>query len=118
MKKSYLGLRAATYGLLATVAVAAPISAQQPKPQGKSEAIGFLATADKFERVLAILEDMLVNPSFPAPALERLRARRMVALTQQKDQTPAIAARVFPKVLYTDAHPYGRMMTEQSLQSI
>jgi len=84
----------------------------------ESGSIGFLATADKFERVLAILEDMLVNPSFPAPALERLRARRMVALTQQKDQTPAIAARVFPKVLYTEAHPYGRMMTEQSLQSI
>jgi predicted Zn-dependent peptidase len=85
---------------------------------GENGGISFLATTDKVERVLQIVEDMLVNPSFPNDAIERYRARRLVALTQAKDRTSAIAARVFPKVLYTDAHPYGRAITEQSVQSI
>lgn len=80
--------------------------------------VQFLATTDKVERVLQIVEDMLVNPSFPNEALERYRARRLVALTQAKDRTSAIAARVFPKVLYTTAHPYGRSVTEASVNAI
>ena len=84
----------------------------------ESGAVSFLATSDKVERVLQIVEDLLVNPSFPNDAIERYRARRLVALTQAKDRTGAIAARVFPKVLYTDSHPYGRSVTEQSVRAI
>jgi predicted Zn-dependent peptidase len=85
---------------------------------GESGAISFLATSDKAERVLQIVEDMLVNPSFPNDAIERYRARRLVALTQAKDRTSIIAARVFPKVLYTENHPYGRAITEESAKAI
>ena len=81
-------------------------------------AISFLATSDKVEKVLQIVEDLLVNPSFPNDAIERYRARRLVTLTQAKDRTGAVAARVFPKVLYTEAHPYGRSVTEQSVHAI
>ncbi|HEY7232684.1 MAG TPA: pitrilysin family protein [Gemmatimonadaceae bacterium] len=84
----------------------------------ESGTVSFLATTDKVERVLQIVEDLLVNPSFPNDAIERYRARRLVALTQAKDRTGSIAARVFPKVLYTDAHPYGRAVTEQSVRAI
>ena len=84
----------------------------------ESGSIGFLATKDKVQPVLEILQDMMLHPSFPDSALERLRARTLVALTQQKDRTGAIAARVFPKVLYTDAHPYGRSMTEETARAI
>ena len=48
--------------------------------------IGFQSTTGKFSQALDILADMLVNPAFPADALERLRAQRLVALTQGKDQ--------------------------------
>jgi zinc protease len=85
---------------------------------GESGAIGFLSTSDKAERVLQIVEDMLVNPSFPNDALERYRARRLVALTQARDRTSMIAGRVFPKVLYTEAHPYGRSISEESAKAI
>ena len=54
----------------------------------------------------------------PAEALERLRAQRLVALTQAKAQPGAIAARVFPRVLYGDAHPYGQSSPRQSLKAI
>ena len=44
--------------------------------------------------------DMLLNSTFPAGSLERLRAQRLVALAQARAQPGTIAARVFPRVLY------------------
>lgn len=85
---------------------------------GEEGQMRFTAMKDKVEPTLAILEDLLVNPTFPADALERLRARSLVALTQARDRTSAVAGRVFPKVLYTTAHPYGRSVTEASLKAI
>ena len=85
---------------------------------GETGTIGFFATKDKFAPTLAILEDMLVNPTFPAEALERLRARTLVNLKQSRDRTAAIASNVFSRTLYGDAHPYGRIVTEKSVQAI
>ncbi len=80
--------------------------------------IGFVSMKDKLQPVLAILADMLVNPTFPADALERLRARTLVALQQQRDQTPAIARNVFVKTVYSPDHPYGRFATATSVNAI
>ena len=85
---------------------------------GESGSITFISTTSKFPATLDILADMLVNSTFPAPALERLRANRLVALQQAKAQSGAIAGRVFPRVLYGDAHPYGRSTTEESIKAI
>ena len=78
--------------------------------------VGFTSTTQNFPAVLAILADMLQNPSFPEEALERLRARTLVALTQAKDQPTSIASDVFDKVLYGSDHPYGRVMTEDNVK--
>jgi zinc protease len=85
---------------------------------GESGSMGFVATSSKFAPTLAILADMLVNPTFPAASLERLRAQRLVALNQAKAQPAAIAGRVFPRVVYGDGHPYGQPVTEQSVTAI
>jgi zinc protease len=85
---------------------------------GESGSIGFQAITGKFPQTIDILADMLVNPSFPAEALERLRAQRLVALTQAKDQPASIASRVFPKILYGTGHPFGQNVTEDSLKAI
>ncbi|HEX6052157.1 MAG TPA: pitrilysin family protein [Gemmatimonadaceae bacterium] len=85
---------------------------------GESGSIGFVSTKAKLEPTLKILEDMLVNPTFPADALERLKARTLVGLRQQRDRTPAIAASVFSKTLYSEAHPYGRSATERSVSAV
>jgi len=61
---------------------------------------------------------MLLNSTFPADALERLRGQRLVALTQARAQPGAIAGRVFPRTLYGSSHPYGRFSTEASLKAI
>src|SRR5262249_59632514 len=62
---------------------------------GETGSIGFLATTSKFAATLDVLADMLLNPTFPADALERQRAQRLVALSQAKDRTTGIAAVVF-----------------------
>ena len=75
--------------------------------------IGFVSTTGKFPQTLDILADMLVNPTFPADALERLRGQRLVALEQAKAQPNAIAGRVYPRVLYGASHPFGQPITRR-----
>jgi zinc protease len=84
----------------------------------ESGAIGFVSSTGKFADTLAILADMMLNPTFPADALERLRAQRLVALNQAKAQPAATAGRVFPRVLYGLGHPYGQAITEESVKAI
>src|SRR6266850_7495490 len=85
---------------------------------GEEGSIGFVSTARNFEATLAILSDMMLNSTFPADALERLRGRTLVGLTQAKDQPTVVSAQVFAKVLYGDAHPYGQRPTEASVKAI
>jgi zinc protease len=85
---------------------------------GESGTIAFQCIASKFPATLDIVADMLVNPSFPPEALERLRAQRLVALVQARDQPAAIASRLFPRLVYGDAHPYGQNVTEGTLKAI
>jgi zinc protease len=84
----------------------------------ESGRISFTSTADKFEKTLAILADVLENPSFPQEALDRLKGRLNVQLLQNRDRTAGIAGVVFPKVLYTTSHPYGVSLTPETLASI
>ena len=80
--------------------------------------IGFVSTTKNFDAVLGILSDMMLNSVFPAAALERLRGRTLVNLTQAKDQPVIVGAQVFNKVLYGEAHPYGQRSTEASVKAI
>jgi zinc protease len=84
----------------------------------ESGSVSFVSTSGKFAQTLDIMADMLLNSTFPAEALERIRAQRLVALTQARAQPEAIAGRVFPRVLYGATHPYGRVATEESLKAI
>ncbi len=84
----------------------------------ESGSMFFSSTTAKFPQALDILADELLHSTFPAAALERLRAQRIVALTQAKAQPGSIAARVFPKVIYGTSHPFGQMITEESVKAI
>ncbi len=84
----------------------------------ESGTISFTATKAKFAPTLDILADMLLNSTFPGESLERIRAQRLVGLTQAKDQTGAIAGNVFPRTLYGADHPYGQYTTESSMKAL
>ena len=85
---------------------------------GEDGTVTFVSTAKNFEPTLALLSDMMLNSTFPAEALERLRGRTLVNLTQAKDQPTIIGSQVFAKILYGDAHPYGQRTTETSVKAI
>ena len=85
---------------------------------GEEGSISFVSTTKNFEATLAILADEMLNSTFPAEALERLRGRTLVNLTQAKDQPTIVGAQVFAKILYGDAHPYGQRTTETSVKAI
>ncbi len=85
---------------------------------GEDGNVGFVSTTKNFEPTLALLADMLLNSTFPAEALERLRGRTLVGLTQAKDQPTVIGGQVFSKVLYGSNHPYGQRATEASIKAI
>jgi zinc protease len=85
---------------------------------GESGSIGFEALRDRLAPAAALLADVMLRPTFPADALERLRARTLVALAQAKDQPTTIASNVFARTLYGADHPYGRVTTERSVRAI
>lgn len=85
---------------------------------GEEGSVNFVSTAQNFEPTLSLLADMMLNSTFPAGALERLRGRTLVNLAQAKDQPTVVSAQVFAKVLYGSAHPYGQRATETSIKAI
>ena len=85
---------------------------------GEDGSINFVSTTKNFDATLAILADMMLNSTFPTDALERLRGRTLVNLTQARDQPAVISAQVFAKILYSESHPYGQRTTEASVKSI
>lgn len=86
--------------------------------RGESGVMAFQVTSDKLAPALALTADVLLHPTFPAAALDRLRGQTIVALTQSRDRTEGIASAVYPKLLYTSNHPYGKMTTETTLRAI
>lgn len=85
---------------------------------GEGGSIRFTSLTSSFEQAVGLVADMLLHPTFPDDALERIRGRTLVQLRQAKDRPNSIASDVFAKVLYGDDHPYGRVMTETSATAI
>jgi zinc protease len=85
---------------------------------GERGSIAFQALKDRLGPAVVLLADMMLNPSFPADALERLRARTLVQLAQNKDQPFVISSNVFQRVLYGTEHPYGRFATEATVKAV
>ena len=84
----------------------------------ESGSISFQSTTDTFVPTLELMTDMLLNPTFPAPALDRLRTQRLAALAQQNSQPGFIANRVFSRVLYGTAHPFGYFPNEATIKAV
>jgi zinc protease len=85
---------------------------------GQTGSLGFTSTTATFKDTLTLLMDVLLNPTFPADALERQRSQRLIGFKQQTARTAGIAQRVFPKLLYGDEHQLGRVISEASLTGI
>jgi zinc protease len=65
------------------------------------------ALKDRLDASLAVFGDVVLNPSYPADELERLRKRRLAQIQQEASEPIGIALRVLPALIYGPAHPYG-----------
>jgi zinc protease len=61
-----------------------------------------------FEAALAMAADVLLRPRLDADDWARVKGDRLTSLAQRRDQAESVASLVSDRVLYGDAHPYGR----------
>jgi len=73
--------------------------------------VSLSALKDKLDPALAVFGDVILNPSFPADELERLRRRRLAQIQQEGAQPIGIALRVLPGLIYGADHAYGQPLT-------
>jgi zinc protease len=68
---------------------------------------------------LELLAEMVMKPRFAEQDFDRVRDLRLNRLLQLREMPPAVAERIFAKVLY-DEHPYGHLPigTEISLRAM
>jgi zinc protease len=61
-----------------------------------------------FDDALQMAADVLMRPRLDEGDWARVRHDRLTSLAQRRDQAEAVAGLVSDRVLYGDAHPYGR----------
>ena len=70
----------------------------------------------KLGDAMPLMADVSLRPSFPEEELNRLKARSLTSLLQERDSPNAIARATYSKVIYGD-HPFGRRTDEKSIKS-
>jgi len=73
--------------------------------------VGLSALKENLDPSLAIYADVILNPSFPANELERLKRLQLANIQQEKNAPTAMALRVLPRLLYGEGHAYSLPMT-------
>jgi zinc protease len=76
-----------------------------------SATVALSALKENLAESLALYSTVILEPSFPADELERLRAQYQTLIRQEKSQPISMALRVLPKLLYGVGHVYGQPLT-------
>jgi predicted Zn-dependent peptidase len=85
---------------------------------GPNATVTGAALTEHLPRLMDLTADVLLNPSFPADELERLKPRARATLIQQRAQPGFLANERFSKVVFGD-HPAGRVSaTPESLAAM
>ncbi len=69
------------------------------------------------DKLLDLLADAVLNPTFPGEQLEIVRKQALSGITAGKKTPQALAASLQRKVLFGE-HPYGKFQTEESVNAI
>ncbi len=70
--------------------------------------IGITVHADRLEPAMALLADVVRNPSFPADQVERLRDEQLADILQRRKEPGALASDAAARFVFDDGVPYGR----------
>ena len=63
---------------------------------------------EDFDRVLALIAEIVMRPTFPAGEVDTRRGEIVTMLRQDEDNPATVAVEALMRSLYGDAHPYGR----------
>jgi zinc protease len=79
--------------------------------------VSFTCTAERLPDTLALLAEVVREPSFPVDEVERLRQQRLAALAQRRADPSDLADDEADRVLYPLGHPWRRCIlgTEASV---
>jgi predicted Zn-dependent peptidase len=71
---------------------------------------------ENFDQIMELFADVILNPSFPADELNKLKTRSLAQLRQQRSQPAFLATEMFSKVMY-GSHPAAReALTAEEIQ--
>ncbi|MGH7719859.1 MAG: M16 family metallopeptidase [Gemmatimonadaceae bacterium] len=77
---------------------------------------------ERMDSSLAIFADVILNPSFPQPEVERLKRQQLAAIQREKVTPFQMALRIMPALLYGQGHAYSSPLTgsgtEESVGSL
>ncbi|MBF9252972.1 insulinase family protein [Pontibacter sp. 172403-2] len=81
---------------------------------------GFSASSLKkhLPTLLDLTADALLHPKFTQEELDKVKKQLQAGLAQSKDDPDAIASQTRNMLLYGKNHPYGELMTEQTVDNI
>lgn len=74
--------------------------------------------SSNFPKVIALMSDIALHPSFPADELEKIRTQALSGLAQGKEDPATIARNVTSKLVYGKNHPYGEIETETTIKAV
>jgi predicted Zn-dependent peptidase len=83
-----------------------------------SQGLGLASLTKHLPATFALFAETLRSPGLRQSDLDRMLKRRIEAVKQARGNPSAIPGRVSGPVLYGPAHPFGTVMTEQSLAAI
>lgn len=70
------------------------------------------------DKLLDVMTDVLYNPSFLAEEFEKEKTQTLSGLASQKTDPNSMSQNVSSVLLYGTAHPYGEIMTEETVNTI
>ena len=70
------------------------------------------------EKLMELLADVVMNPAFPEEELEKIITQTKSGLAASKENPQAIASNVQSVLLYGKDHPYGEIVTEETVENI
>ncbi|MBL4593216.1 MAG: insulinase family protein [Flavobacteriales bacterium] len=70
------------------------------------------------DKLLAIMADVIMNADFKQDELDKIIKQTKSGLASEKDNPDAIAGNVKSALLYGNKHPYGEIVTEETVDKI
>src|SRR5690606_18419961 len=71
-----------------------------------------------FPRTLELMSDVVLRASFPADELEKIRKQEISGLQASSTDPAAISQNVVQKLAFGEDHPYGELVTEQTVKNV